>query len=144
MPIIEERSITAGLDRIDQAIALMRARANALPAGADQAARDRAANGIEVARIYQRTRQAKPYGRMRDWFRERNGRLVHTYQVDNGGVWFPGARRVFADRASAVILDESLREYAGWRVVARTDTSLLVANTRGGAILYFDADVLGA
>lgn len=71
-----------------------------------------------------------PSGTMRRWFEERNGQRVDTIQFDmvGGGLWTPLLREIDASRSSFVRLDGSYREYAGMRVVARSDTALIVHN----------------
>lgn len=70
-------------------------------------------------------------GTMKSWFAGRTMTEVDTVQVDKRGkVWAPGPRMVEA-RATMVLLDGSVSDYKGSRVVAADDDTLVIHNTNG-------------
>lgn len=82
---------------------------------------------------------SQPAGTMRAWFQRHDGRTVDTLQatVGNDGrisnVWTPSGRLIDASRASSVSLNGSTRDYAGCRVIAASDSALIVATHYGDA-----------
>lgn len=81
-------------------------------------------------------------GTLRAWMEDHDGASVHTLQAtvsmdatgENVGVrsaWQPGERAISATRAGAVTLGDSSRDYAGCRVIAASDESLVIAATCG-------------
>ena len=83
------------------------------------------------------TMRETPRGTMRAWFERHNGQTVDTLQAtitDNGDVrdaWAPNGRKISATRAGRVALDESVRDYAGCRVVHVSETALIIATNWG-------------
>lgn len=81
-------------------------------------------------------------GTMRAWMEAHHDARIQTLQAtvsmdatgENVGIhwmWQPGERTVSATRAGSVTLGESSRDYAGCRVIAASDESLVVASTWG-------------
>jgi hypothetical protein len=75
-------------------------------------------------------------GTMRAWMEAHTGQDVRTLQAnvhtsgDVYSVWTPGGRTVSAVRPGSVRLGESTRDYAGCRVLAATDATLIIATDR--------------
>jgi len=70
-------------------------------------------------------------GTMKQWFQDRNGKCVHTVQVDktNNKIWTPVNRKIDSAKfASKVLLNDSARDYAGMRVIGTSHNCLIVAD----------------
>lgn len=73
---------------------------------------------------------------LKAWMQANDGRTVQTVQVQWGTPWVPGPRVVDAgSRATYVLLGGSRRDYAGVRVVASDERSIVVSG--GDAIIAF-------
>jgi hypothetical protein len=82
--------------------------------------------------------EATPAGTVSQWFKARHGAHIDTVQVgrDGYGAWVPADRVADSmSRAGGVMLDDSLREYAGMRVHAVTETCL-IASTFNQVMAY--------
>lgn len=85
-----------------------------------------------------------PSGTLKAWARAHHGATVHTYQwrIDTDGSprspWCPGPRTLDSrTRASALMLDESIRDYAGCRVIGASDDAIVCATPFGDSVQYF-------
>lgn len=70
-------------------------------------------------------------GTMKAWMQARDGKRVHTVQVDNDAparVWIPQNRVIDASRATLVEFDGSARYYSRMRVLHTTERCLIVAD----------------
>lgn len=75
----------------------------------------------------------EPQGTMKSWMQAANGERIQTVQVENrtGKAWAPTDRVVdAAARATGVVLDGSIRDYRGMRVVGADDKVLVVTDDR--------------
>jgi hypothetical protein len=82
--------------------------------------------------------EAPASGTVALWFKNRHGTLVDTVQVgkDGHGAWVPTGRLVDSQtRAGGAVLDDSIRDYAGMRVHAVTETCL-IASTHNQVMAY--------
>lgn len=97
---------------------------------------DKLAAGNDAMRsIHNRLRpmvdSPRPTGTMAAWFAGHNGAKVTTVQVNNqtGHVWTPTGRVVDARTYKGkVLLGGSARDYKGMRVIAATDSELIVSD----------------
>ena len=85
----------------------------------------------------------EPRGTLRQWAKDRHGATVRTYQWrvtsedKPAQPWAPGPRMLDSrTRAGAMILDDSIRDYDGCRVVAASDSAILIETPFGADMQY--------
>ena len=114
-------NLNTNLDRADETVTAM----------IDDKRKDAAAAYVARLRAMVSDLPTERKGTMKAWFAGRTMTEVDTVQIDkHGKVWAPGPRMVEA-RATMVLLDGSVSDYKGSRVIAADDDTLVVHNTSG-------------